>query len=96
MLGCSGAAMFETASWRREERIEKVGPLGKAAVQNKMLDAIEQDLRRAAPVDQADGMCLYLLGVVLAERWAAVLRTSAESQPEYHSLRDLVPGWMRS
>ena len=69
MLGCSSCAVFETISWRRrEERIEKVGPLGKAAVQNKALDAIEQDLRRAAQVDQADGMCLYLLGVVLAER----------------------------
>ncbi len=55
---------------RREERIEKAGPLGKAEAQNKELDGVEQQLRAAAKLGAADGLCMYLLGVVYAERWA--------------------------
>lgn len=53
----------------REERIEKSGPLGKADVANKELDGVEQQLRAAVKASQQpDGLCMYLLAIICAER----------------------------
>jgi hypothetical protein len=53
----------------RQERIEKSGPLGKADVANKELDLVEQQLRGSMKASQPpDGLCMYLLGVICAER----------------------------
>lgn len=57
----------------REERIEKSGPLGKADVANRELDGVEKQLRAAVTGDQPDGLCMYLLGVICAERCACSL-----------------------
>ena len=53
----------------RQERIEKSGPLGKADVASKELDLVEQQLRGSMKASQPpDGLCMYLLGVICAER----------------------------
>jgi hypothetical protein len=53
----------------RQERIEKSGPLGKADVANKELDLVEQQLQASMKAgQQPDGLCMYLLGVICAER----------------------------
>lgn len=54
---------------KEQERIEKSGPLGKADVANKELDLVEQQLRGSMKASQPpDGLCMYLLGVICAER----------------------------
>lgn len=45
-----------------------MGPLGKADVTNKELDVVERQLRAAAKASPPCGLCMYLLGVICAER----------------------------
>jgi len=47
--------------------VEESGPLGKSRVQNRDLDRIEEQLR-AQGGGSGDGLCLYLLGVILAHK----------------------------
>ncbi len=52
----------------REERVEVAGALGKAQVLNKDLNALEQELGAAHRAGTADAFCLYLYGLILADR----------------------------
>lgn len=61
-------ALYLAGEKRREEaRMEESGPLGKNIVQNRELGRIES-LLRSHPAAGSDGLCLYLLGVILAQR----------------------------
>jgi hypothetical protein len=51
-----------------EEKIEFAGALGKADVSNRMLDDIERDLEDLWAAGQLDSFCLYVYGLVLADR----------------------------
>lgn len=52
-----------------EEKIEFAGALGKADVSNRMLDDIERDLEELYAAAQLDSFCLYVYGLVLADRY---------------------------
>lgn len=52
-----------------EEKIEFAGALGKADVSNRMLDDIERDLEELWAAAQLDSFCLYVYGLVLADRY---------------------------
>jgi hypothetical protein len=69
-LASSDSKLILLLLYVREERIEKAGVLGKADVKNAELDAIEASLREAAQQGSSDPFCDYLLGLVLADRWA--------------------------
>lgn len=53
---------------KHEEKIELSGTLGKVDVQNRMLESLESDLAKLRSDDRADGFCLYVYGLVLADR----------------------------
>lgn len=53
-----------------EEKIEFAGALGKADVSNRMLDDIERDLEELWAAGQLDSFCMYVYGLVLADRYA--------------------------
>lgn len=54
----------------REASVEESGALGKSSVQNKELGRIEEQLRSQEGA-ATDGLCLYLLGVILAQKCAS-------------------------
>lgn len=54
-----------------DEKVEVSGSLGKVDVQNRMLEALEGDLSELRESGAADAFCLYLYGLVLADRCAA-------------------------
>lgn len=53
---------------RSEEKIEVAGALGKVDVQNRVLDTLERDLEELHKCGQLDSFCLYVYGLVLADR----------------------------
>ena len=54
----------------REASVEESGALGKSIVQNKELGRIEEQLR-SQEESATDGLCRYLLGVILAQKCAS-------------------------
>jgi len=79
-------AQYLAGEKRREEaRVEESGALGKSGIQNKELDRIDEQLRKQEG-GTTDGLCLYLLGVILAqksqrEQAVAVLLKSLKAFP---------------
>ena len=55
---------------RREERLEKSGPLGagRSDALNPDLEEVEAALQAACQAGAADAFCLYLYGVVLLDK----------------------------
>eukprot|EP00892_Ulva_mutabilis_P012694 jgi/Ulvmu1/9798/UM056_0038.1 len=70
---------------RHEEKIEMAGALGKVDVQNRMLDDLERDLEEMHKQNQLDAFCMYVYGLVLADRskTEAARAVLAESVKKY-------------
>lgn len=72
-----------------EEKIEFSGALGKADVSNRMLDDIERDLEELWAANQLDSFCLYVYGLVLADR-CVLLKMHASTCCASLALSDLI------
>jgi hypothetical protein len=57
-----------------EEKIEFAGALGNVEVPNRMLDDIERDLEELWAADDLDSFCMYVYGLVLADRYVRATR----------------------
>lgn len=64
--------LFPIFPFCSEEKIEVAGALGKVDVQNRTLDTLERDLEDLYQRDQLDPFCLYVYGLVLADRYVLV------------------------
>ncbi len=76
----------------REASVEESGSLGKSSVQNKELGRIEEQLRSQEGA-ATDGLCLYLLGVILAQKCASAHIGCIRSSRTCSHLVNIHEGW---